>query len=110
MGEGENRPSLQYEALSANSSIAMPKYRIVWSGSGLNLRKRDEMSSLLRADEIFHIDHHRIIGENVGLWARAFHIAAQCIAEPLGRPEASLRKPQEDCDGWHEEAKNLQCG
>ena len=77
MGEGENRLSLQYEAsvskqLRRNSR--MP-YRIVrqWG----NLRKRDEMSGLLRADEIFHIDHHWVIGENVGLWAQAFHIAAQ---------------------------------
>ena len=88
----------------------MLKYRIVWSGSGLNLRKRDEVSGLLRTDEIFHIDHHWIIGENVGLWAQAFRMAVQSITEPPGRPEASLRKPQEDCDGWHEEAKNLQRG
>ena len=104
MGEGENRPSLQYcEALVSNNSVG------VWH-RGVNLRKPDEMSGFLHADEIFDIDHHWVIGESVGLWARVFDIAAQSMTEPLVRPDAGLRKPQEDSDNWYEEGKNLQCG
>lgn len=55
------------------------------------------MSCLLYGDEIFDVDHKRVIGEDEGLWTRA--IAAQFLIQPSRGP--SLCESQENGDDWY---------